>query len=225
MIISRWLCTSDAAALAASRVASTARALVRPLPRAHEIEGHLVRAPPGRVATPPTTTGSVHAPLATQHHHRPLATSPMTSPATGGQAGRLPQGAGHLETAGGRTGGAGGLREGGSEGRAKRLCVVHRRSCRSEGAPGRCVQARFPVSTFHSAPRPRFSFSVWVWPRLTLPTPRHTSIWKVWPSARSRGQWRGAREGRGRGTVGAARRSCTVARVASRWSPAAAAGC
>ena len=78
MIISRWLCTSDAAALAASRVASTARALVRPLPRAHEIEGHLVRAPPGRVATPPTTTGSVHAPLATQHHHRPLATSPVT---------------------------------------------------------------------------------------------------------------------------------------------------
>ena len=97
----------------------------------------------------------MHAPLATQHHHRPLA----TSPATGGQAGRLPQGAGHLETAGGRTGGRGlgGLREGGSEGRAKRLCVVHRRSCRSEGAPGRCVQARFPVSTFHSAPERGFS--------------------------------------------------------------------
>ena len=165
--------------------------------------GHLVRAPPGPVATPPTTTGSVHAPLAAQHHHRPLA----TSPATGGQAGRLPQGAGHLETAGGRTGGTGRLREGGSEGRAKRLCVVHRRSCRSEGAPGRCVQGRFQVSTFHSLPRWVTLSSNLVCPRLTLPTPRHTSIWKVWPSARSRGQWWGAREGRGRGTVGAARRT------------------
>ena len=33
MVISRWLCTIDAAALAASRVAITARALVRLLPR------------------------------------------------------------------------------------------------------------------------------------------------------------------------------------------------
>ena len=31
---------------------------------------------------------------------------------------------------------------------------MHRRSCRSEGAPGRCVQARFPVSTFHLAAVP-----------------------------------------------------------------------
>ena len=164
MIISRWLCTSDAAALAASRVASTARALVRLLPRDRGPSGPR----PPRPRRHPTHHHGLSArtprhpapPQAPRHLTRYLLTYLLTT-VTGGQAGRLPQGAGHLETAGGRTGGrAGGLREGGSEGRAKRLCVVHRRSCRSEGAPGRCVQARFPVSTFHSAPRRRFSFSV-----------------------------------------------------------------
>ena len=160
----------------------------------------------------------MHAPLATQHHHRPLA----TSPATGGQAGRLPQGAGHLETAGGRTGGTGGLREGGSEGRAKRLCVVHRRSCRSEGAPGRCVQARFPVSTFHSAPPPILNFHA-VCPRLTLPTPDTRRSGRYGPP-RALGGSGGAlgKEGEER-LSGLPGGRCAVARVASRWSPAAAA--